>query len=203
MAHSTGWNSVSDRSSEASTSSPIRWTTRSSTSITTNRKTEVLIVCHTTLHTGEPALQSQAVISHLDRFIGRRFVAAEHRVFEQIAADHRDREFDHEQQSNLPDARAARQHDGHRLVRRGEKNCDQRCRGEIAGAEQRRGGSGKAALRNRAGQRADDWTKLRRAREQGGGVGQPVLNIIEQRIDQQQERHGFQNIKKCFRHNVC
>ena len=63
MAHRSGWNSVSDRSREASRSSPIRCMTMSSTSITAKRKNEVLSVCHTTLHTGEPALQSHALIS--------------------------------------------------------------------------------------------------------------------------------------------
>lgn len=145
-----------------------------------------------------------AAVAHLDleRAVGSGFVLTEHGAAQNIAADDRDRKLDHEQQHHLLYACAACQHDGHRLIRGGKEHGNQRCRCKKACREQRGRCRGKSALGDGAGERADHRTELRRTREQLRRIGQPVFNVVQQCVHDQQQRYGLEYIEKCFRQNV-
>ena len=102
-------------------------TTRFSASSTANRKNAVLSVAR---QRSNRRACTAVTGGHFDlqRFAAFRAVGTEYGKTQDIAADHRNAEFDRQQQHDLRHACTAGQHNGHRLVGGSQKDGDQ-CRG--------------------------------------------------------------------------
>ena len=128
-------------------------------------------------------------------------VAAENRPLEQITAQHGNHDFDHEEQNRLL-ACAVGQQKRNGFVRGGQKDGNQRSRCEKAFGEQGRGCGGKAALRNAASQRANDWADLLRFFHQMGRGTHFVLHPVEHGIYNEEDGRAFDNVLQRMRNRM-